>query len=130
LIGAALYWAEGYKKQEKYSNPCLSFSNSDPEMIRLFLRFLREIIKVPEEKIRGDIRIYKNISEKGAINFWTKITNIPEKQFRISHQISKSSQSKRPKNFLPYGTLKLTVNSRRNFYQVRGWIDGLIKAAR
>lgn len=39
LIGPALYWAEGYKKQEKYSNPCLSFSNSDPEMIRLFFLF-------------------------------------------------------------------------------------------
>ena len=49
LVGAALYWGEGQKRHGgKYPSPRISFSNSDPDMIKLFLRFTREILKVPE----------------------------------------------------------------------------------
>jgi len=129
LIGAALYWAEGYKKQEHYPTPRVSFVNSDPDMIRLFARFLRKTLRVPEEKFRLDLRVHPNINRKKAINFWSKVTNISSERFSVSHQISRLSQGKRPKNSLPYGTLKLTINGRQKFYQIKGWIDGLIKQA-
>jgi hypothetical protein len=73
-----------------------------------------------------NLRIHSNISAEKAINFWSKITKIPKERFRVSTQ-SRASQGKRPKNSLPYGTLKLSVHSRQKFYQIKGWIDGLIK---
>lgn len=126
LIGAALYWGEGYKNQKRNSK-CVQISNSDPDLIALFLRFLREVINVPEERLKVSIFIHPNTSALKAINFWSKITNIDSNQFRTFISISSASQRKRPKNLLPYGTLKLSVNSRQNFYQIKGWIDGLIK---
>jgi hypothetical protein len=59
LVGAALYWAEGAKQKEKrngqVSEPVL-FSNSDPRMHRLFIRFLHECCDVSPERLR--FRIY------------------------------------------------------------------------
>lgn len=127
LIGVALYWAEGYKKQDKLPTPSIDFANSDPDMIFLFLRFLREILQVPEDKLYVSIRIHPNVDEKSAINFWSQVTNIPKERFHIITQISRASQGKRPKYSLPYGTLDLRVHSRQKFFQIKGWIDGLIR---
>jgi len=127
LVGAALYWAEGYNRDTKGKGHEICFSNSDPDMVKLFLRFLREIIYVPEDKLRVNIHIYSNIDEKSAINFWSQVTNIPKERFHITQQISRASKGKRPKNSLPYGTLKLDAHSRQKFQQIKGWIDGLIR---
>jgi predicted transcriptional regulator len=127
LIGAALYWGEGYKRQDKISSPCVRFVNSDPAMIKLFLKFLHEIMLIPKEKIRADIRIHPNIKKKITVNFWSRITNIKKAGFKITRQISRLSQGKRPKHSLPYGTLSITVNSRKDFFRIKGWINGLAK---
>ncbi len=123
LIGSSLYWAEGSKSER--ATPSLSFSNSDPFMIVVYLRFIREILKIPEEKIRAGIHIYPNISENEAKKYWSTITKLPENRFYIVTQISKSSQGKRPFNILPNGTLAIKVNSRIPFYKVKGMINGI-----
>ena len=127
LMGIALYWAEGWNRDNTGKGHGMCFSNSNPDMVKLFLKFLREIIKVPEDKLRVDIHIYPSINEKSAIRFWSNVTNIPKQRFRITQQISRASKGKRPKNSLPYGTLKLDVGKRQNFFKIQGWIDGLIK---
>ena len=127
LIGTALYWGEGWKRENpgKYHGIC--FVNSDPNMIKLFLHFLRKVIQIPEEKLGVNIRVHPNIDTTTAINFWSKVTKIPKEKFHITTQISRASQRKRPKNSLPYGTLKLYIHSRQKFQQIKGWIDGLIR---
>lgn len=127
LIGTALYWAEGWKKEIQGRGHYLSFANSDPGMIALYLRFLREVIQISEEKFRPNIHIYPNINILSAIKFWSKITKIPKQRFHTTTQISRASKGKRPRNSLPYGTLKIDVSGRQKFYQVKGWIDGLVQ---
>jgi DNA-binding transcriptional MerR regulator len=51
IASIMLYWAEGSKK----NNPYVAFSNSDPKIIKLFLRFLREICGICEKKIKNSI---------------------------------------------------------------------------
>jgi len=125
LIGTALYWGEGQRRHSRIIR--IDFSNSDPGMISLFLRFLREIMQIPEERIKPAAYLHENINKEMAIKFWSKITKIPPKRFRTTTQISRASQRKRPSNSLPYGTLHLTVNNRQKFFQIKGWIDGLIR---
>jgi len=127
LIGAALYWAEGYNRQDKVPSPYISFGNSSPDMVVLFLRFLREVMQISEENMRPFVQIHQNISAKSAINFWAKVSNIPKERFHITHQISRASKGRRPHNSLPYGTFKIDISGRQNFFQIKGWIDGLIK---
>lgn len=124
LIGVILYWGEGTKSEKVPVS--LSFSNSDPFMISVYMRFIREILKIPEEKIRAGIHIYPSISVEEARKFWSKITKLPEDRFYIITQISKSSQNKRPFNKLPYGTIAIKINNRKQFYKVKGMIKGII----
>jgi transcriptional regulator with XRE-family HTH domain len=123
LIGVVLHWAEGNKTQPNR----VQFANSDSNMVTLYLRFLREIIKIPDEKMIVSIRIHPNINMSTAIKFWSKATKLPRERFHIVRQISRASQGKRPFNSLPYGTLDVRFSGRPKFYQIKGWIDGLIR---
>lgn len=46
LAGCLLYWAEGAKARNE-----VYFVNSDPEMMKLFIRFLREEFSIPNEDL-------------------------------------------------------------------------------
>lgn len=104
----------------------VSFTNSDPEMIKVFLRFLREICEVPESKIQAHLRIYKHLSEAEVIKYWKEITSINQNNFKKSYcGISKSSQNKKPYNRLQYGTIQIRVNDTNLFHKITGWIEGI-----
>jgi hypothetical protein len=126
LIGASLYWAEGYNRQESVRSPYLSFGNSNAGMVTLFLRFLKDVMNIPNNDLRPAIQIHENIRAKSAVRFWAKNTGIPEKRFRVICQVSRASKGKRPYNSLPHGTFRVDVRGRQNFFKVKGWIDGLM----
>ncbi len=128
LIGSMLYWGEGTIYQGRYRYPRLSFSNSNPEIIKVYALFLRRILKVSDKNIKPGIHIHPNIKESEARRFWAKIIDLPEASFYIVEQISRASKLKRGKKFLPYGTLHVAANpSRQLFYQVRGYINGVVR---
>lgn len=126
LIGASLYWAEGSKSERMTSTP-LDFCNSDPRMIIIYMRFIREILQIPEERIRSGIHIYPTISEDGAREYWARITKLPKDRFYIITQISKASKGVRPINTLPYGTISIRISNRIQFHKVKGMINGIIE---
>lgn len=131
LVGAALYWAEGYKKPiikngKERSYHSISLPNSDPSLIKIFVEFLKEICEIPASKINASIRIFEHINENEALRYWMKITGLPKENFtKFYYGISKSSQSKRPYNRLPYGMVQIRVNDTKKFHQIMGWIEGL-----
>jgi hypothetical protein len=123
LIGASMYWGEGTKSEK--NSPILSFSNSDPLMASLYMRFLREILRVSEERIHAAIHLYPSISPDEARKFWAKVINFSENKFYITTQVSRASQNKRPFNILPYGTVNVRVSNRLYFFKVKGMIKGI-----
>jgi len=129
LIGVSLYWGEGTKSENNRGNLRLAFSNSDPDMIKVFLRFLREILEVKEEKIRAGIHIYSSINPDEARRFWSGVTKLPVSRFYIVNQVSGASRGKRAFNQLPYGTAVIIVNDRKLFFKVKGMIRGIIYQA-
>lgn len=129
LVGTALYWGEGTKWGKYTRTPSLELSNSDPQLIYLFMRFVREILQVPDEKIRAGIHLYESINNEEAKVYWSKVTGLPVDRFYIVQQISRASKRKRKFNKLPFGTAVIKVNNRLVFYQVKGMVDGLIDKA-
>lgn len=126
LVGVALYWAEGWKRNKtERGTPTLALSNGDPFMIRLYLRFLREVMGIPEEKIKGSIQIHPHIAVAKAIDFWMRVTKIPRHRFFIRKQVSRASNGKRSPKLLPYGTLEVRVSAKKEFWRIKGWIDAL-----
>ncbi len=123
-IGIGLFMAEGSKK-EKWS---IKFTNSDPLIIRLIMRFFREICNVPEDKFRPLVFIHNNCDEAESLKYWSGIAKVPEEQFWKSQIIrSKSSLGRRPVDRLPYGTLRIAIPDTRLNRKIYGWMLGLSK---
>jgi predicted transcriptional regulator len=58
LIGTALYWGEGGKTNQGAAR----IANTDPNVMRLMMRFFREIYSVPEEKFRGHVHTFSHLN--------------------------------------------------------------------
>ncbi len=72
IIVSSLYWAEGNKKD-------FSFTNTDPEMIKLFTNSL-ESIGISKNRLKVTIRIYEDLDRKKCVSFWAETIKIPETQ--------------------------------------------------
>lgn len=59
VAGCMLYWAEGSKSRNS-----VQFVNSDPEMVRYFVTFLRAHFAVPDEKLRLDCNLFADHIER------------------------------------------------------------------
>jgi hypothetical protein len=121
LIGSALFWAEGGKRERQH----LRFANSDPELIKVFLKFCRKVCKIPEEKIKARIHLYPGMDVQKATSFWSAVTGIPPENFyKPQIQVSRASKRKRGRK-LPFGTLHLICGNTETFCKVKGWIQGI-----
>lgn len=122
LIGVALYWAEGGKTQGM-----VRFSNGDPNMIKLILKFFRDICKVNEQKMRCHIHIHSSLNVPRAEKYWQEVTGInPDKFFKTYSKPNKSSKGTR--NSLPYGVCDVYVLDSKLLLKIKGWTDGIYKA--
>ena len=131
LVGVALYWAEGYKKLvvrngKERTHHVIRLTNSDPHLIQMFLRFLREIMKIHNDRMRIEMRLYKHINENKAFKYWSSVVRLPRKNFqKTTYLVSRSSLGKRPYNRLPFGTIAITVGDTQKFHKIIGWIGGM-----
>lgn len=120
LIGVMLYWAEGGKKQRG----SVRFSNSDPLMIRVMMKFFRTICMVPEEKFRIHLHIHMHLDYKKAEKHWSQVTNIPLNQFYKTYN-APNKGSKNKKDNLPNGTIQIYVCDTNLFLKIQGWTLGI-----
>jgi hypothetical protein len=127
LVGVSLYWAEGYKKGAYGSKwKAVDFANSDPELVKIMMKFFRRICKVENDKIKMQLMVHKNINIEKALNYWSEIAGLPKSQFiKTCASISKSSKGRRNKNSLTHGTVHIRINDVKLFFRIIGWIDGL-----
>jgi hypothetical protein len=109
LAGSMLYWAEGSKRRNH-----VRLSNSDPEMLRFFARFLRECYGVPDDRMRVWCNLFADHAERQreVEDFWLDVVELPRTCLTRSTVNRYSSWSKRKRlNVLPYGTCRLSVSS-------------------
>lgn len=127
IAGVSLYWAEGYKKGAYGSSwKSVDFANSDPEMIKVMMKFFRVICGVKDENIKLQLIAHKNVDSEKAINFWAKKTRLPKKQF-MKVFCSYPNKSSKRKNTLTNGTLHIRINNVELFFRIIGWIDAFKK---
>jgi hypothetical protein len=133
VAGIALYWAEGYKRPVirngiERTYHVVSLTNSDPALVKIFLRFLREHCKVPNERIRANLRLFPHQNANAIIEFWQKETRIlPDNFSKVTYPLSRASAGKRPFNRLEYGVIQVSVGDTALYHRIMGYIDGLQK---
>lgn len=123
ITGIMLYWAEGYKRNNDSS---VAFSNSDPEMIKTFLRFLREICGIQEKRLRALLFLFKDQDEVYLKRRWSKILSLPIDQFNLSFIRKSRSDIGNYKRKSEFGTLLLRYNDKRLLNQILLWINEYI----
>ena len=124
LIGVMLYRAEGGKTQRSL----VRFSNGDPEMIKIMMKFFRKICKVPEYKFRCYLHIHPHLDYILAEKHWSKITKVNLKQFFKTYR-KMNVASKNKKDNLPMGTLDVYICDTQLFLKIEGWAQGIFLKA-
>lgn len=91
IICASLFWAEGSKNRNS-----VIFTNSDPEMIKVFLSTFRCAFTLNEYKFRCLVHIHDYHDDKETKKFWSELTGIPLTQFNKSYRKPHTEKRKRP----------------------------------
>ena len=118
LIGIIVYLGEGGKTKRGVAR----IANSDPDVIKITMRFFREICSVPEEKFRGHIHTFDDANVSASEEYWSKITNIPRSQFYKTYsKLSIASKGKRQTT--PHGTFEVSVNDTKLYLTIMAWIE-------
>lgn len=123
MVGLGLYWGEGYKQ----GNEELGFTNSNPAIIKFYIRWLSEIYGVKAEDLI--LRVSINISHErraGLVQkYWSDLLNIPLSQFTKLSLIKTTSKKVYSNKNVHYGTLRVKV---RKGTKMRRRILGAISA--
>lgn len=121
IIGIMLYWAEGYKGNE--SNCTVDFANSDPLMIKLFIKFFRLIYKPSEKKIRIYLYCYSNQNIKTLISFWSKLTKVSKNQFLKPYVRSDFREDGRK---MKYGLIHIRYHDKKLLLDIKSMIESYV----
>ena len=119
LMGIMLYWKFGNQSDLKKG---LHFTSSDPELVKLFLKWLTDIGKIRDEEMACDIFIGKD--KKNSIdqvkNHWSRVTGFSRGHFARVY-LYKAGRS-------DFGLLRIRVRASSMLArQMAGWIEGVRK---
>lgn len=125
LFGIGLYLGEGTKSFE-----FVRVVNSDPQVIKIAIKWLKDICGLKNENFNPFLHAYPDNDIDKTINYWSKITGINKKQFGKTQIDRRSDKVTVKRNSLPYGTLHLHIRSngnkefgRRLHRRIMGWIE-------
>lgn len=129
LIGVALYWAEGSKEKDYRPGCTVQLGNSDPFMIKVFLKWLCEILKTPKDEILFEIYIHENHKNnlKRVINYWSDCTGFDKNKFsHIYFKKNKIATNRKNVQNNYFGLLRIKVrNGSKLNRKIQGWIEGI-----
>jgi hypothetical protein len=77
MYALALYAGEGGKRDDK-----ILFANNDPDLIRVFLGWLRRHFEIDESRLRMRLYLHADLDLEAALRFWSDATQIPLSQFQ------------------------------------------------
>ena len=124
-----MYWAEGSKSKPHSPSVGVVFSNSDSVMIKIYLRWLREVLKIADERI--DFEIFIHESHRGSTeeirNYWSKVTGFSISGFGKIYFKKNKIRTKRKNVGDRYkGLLRIKVKKSTNLNRrIEGLIEGV-----
>jgi hypothetical protein len=120
LAGCMLYWAEGSKSRNK-----VTFTNSDVDMVRKFLRFLRECYGVDDDRMTLSVNVHlgNGLTLAEIESWWLSELALSPACLRKAavNRTSSSSLGRRPP--LIYGTARLGTASTSIVQSIYGAIQ-------
>lgn len=122
ITGVALYLGEGRK-----TGPRLTLTNSDPRVLKLWVRFLERVCNVPPEKLGARIDYYEDLDYPTLLAFWSREIGIPqenfERPFLKEGRTAKGIRGRR----LPYGTAHVRFCDSKLKSLMMSWMDDMLE---
>jgi transcriptional regulator with XRE-family HTH domain len=107
--GVMLYWAEGSKARN-----AAKLTNADPDLLDVFVRFLRHCYHVPPGRCRLSVNCHlgHGLTLEDIEGWWLQRLGLPPSCVRAATVNRPSAASKfRRGHVLPYGTARIAVHS-------------------
>lgn len=131
FVGTALYWAEGSKEKEFRPGTRVSFSNSDPQMILLYLKWLKICVKVSWDDVSADLYIHESHKSNVdmVIDKWSEILSVPKLFFKaVYYKKNKINTNRKNTGALYLGLLRVNIRASSELNRkITGWIVGINK---
>jgi hypothetical protein len=130
LVGVALYWAEGSKDKPYSRRERVTFINSDPDVITLYLRWL-DLLGVEPSRRRFHLSIHESADVGAALVFWAELIGVPPVDFCKTTLKRHNPRTVRHKVGEDYrGCLAVRVNGSADLYRrIEGWWSGIVGGA-
>jgi hypothetical protein len=122
LMGIMAYWCEG-SKSTHHNNCRVDFANCDPQMMKIFILFLRKICGIDETRLRMSIYGYSNQDINKITKYWSRLLKVPCSKFikpyvRTDFDISK-------KDRMPYGLAHIRYHDKKLLILIKNWIEDI-----
>lgn len=130
IAGAIAYWCEGTKNKPHRRTYQVSFMNTDPALIRFFLRFL-DATGTPRSDLCFRVCIHENADTEAAQRFWLEVTGALPDQFRtptLKRHNPRTVRKNVDENY--HGCLRIDVRrSSGLFRNIEGWAEAAMMVA-
>ncbi|REK88510.1 hypothetical protein DY245_20700 [Streptomyces inhibens] len=130
LVGVGLYWSEGSKSKPYRLSERAVFINSDPDMIRIYLRWLR-LLGVKPERLRFHVHIHESADVGAAERFWADLVGIDRSDLGKTTLKKHNPKTARKNVGESYrGCLSIRVTQSADLYRrIEGWWYGIVLGA-
>ncbi len=115
-MALGLYLTEGNIKH-KHS---IKFSNSNPGIVKIFVKFLKIACGVPADKIKASLIVYPDINIRNSKDYWSKFLDLPLKQFSKT-TVLKSRNNNSSKRHSDVGTATIYVHNSKLLNIIKDW---------
>jgi hypothetical protein len=128
IVGAAVYWCEGSKSKPWRRLDRLTLINSDPGLLRLFLRFLA-LCGRGKETVQYRVHIHETADAEAAAAWWAKELDLPAERFQrptIKKHTPGTNRANTGEDY--HGCLVVNVpQSRELYWRVEGVVAALTR---
>ncbi len=107
IAGLFLYWGEGSKTKVSETR----LTNTDPGMIRAFIRWATEILGVELDYLSARLYLYRDMNVKSEIQFWAQEIGLPISQFRTPSIKKTNRLGLSYKNGFNHGTCHIMLSN-------------------
>ena len=107
-LGIGLYWGEG-TKADKGS---VRLGNTDPELIKSFIRFLVKNFSIQKNDLRFGLQLFTDIEKIKALDFWIKKLKVSSNQF-YKITVTKSNSIGTYRKRSEYGVLTVYYHNKK-----------------
>jgi len=97
----------------KKNKGSVRLGNTDPQLVKRFVEFLKHFYDIQEGKFRFGLQIFSDMSSKEALNFWVNYLGVSAQTVYKSNQDSQLGASERMREKTKHGVLTVYVSNKK-----------------